>query len=113
MGCMKCGRDIAPGQTFCQKCLEEMERYPVKPGTPLIIPSRRQDSARRAAPRRKNLSPEEQVKRLRKANRILSLLLALSLMIAVFLGYIAVLHMMEEERFLPGQNYSSIETLPD
>ena len=113
MGCIKCGRDIEPGKTFCRKCLEEMALYPVKPGTPLIIPSRRQDTVRRTPPRRKSLSPEEQVKRLRKTNRILTLLLALSLILALSLGYIAVLHLMEEEQFLPGQNYSSIETLPD
>ena len=38
---------------------------------------------------------------------------ALALTLVFFLGYISVLHLMEEEEFLPGQNYSSIETLPD
>ncbi len=112
MGCMKCGRDIVEGQTFCPSCLETMERYPVRSNTPVIIPNRRKDAPKKAPSRRK-LSQEEQIRRLRKLNRTLSFLLALSLMISIFLGYIAVLHFMEEEKFLPGQNYTSIETTLD
>ena len=111
MGCMKCGRDIVEGQTFCSGCLEKMEQYPVKSNTPVFIPNRRNEVQKKAPVRRK-LSPEEQVRRLRRQNRTLSFLLALSLMVSIFFGYIAVLHFMEEEKFLPGQNYTSIETAP-
>lgn len=113
MGCMKCGRDIQEGQVFCADCLETMERYPVKTNTPVILPKRRPpNTSRRSAPRRKTLSPEDQIRRLRKLNRTLSFLLALALVLAIFFGYVSLLHFMEEERVLPGQNYSSIETLP-
>ena len=111
MGCMKCGRDIIEGQTFCPECLEKMERYPVKLNTPVNIPHRRPETQKKAPARRK-LSPEEQIRRLRRLNRILSFLLALSLMLAIFFGYVAVLHFLEEEEFRPGQNYTSIETAP-
>ena len=111
MNCMKCGRDIVEGQVFCSDCLEQMERYPVKPGTPVLLPSLRKEAAKKAPPRRK-LSSEEQIRRLRRLNRTLSFLLAVSLMVSIFLGYIAVLHFLEEERSLPGQNYTSIETAP-
>ena len=111
MGCMKCGRDIVEGQTFCSACLEKMERYPVKANTPVILPTRRKEPPKKAPPRRK-LSNEELIRRLRRQNRALSFLLALSLMMLIFLGYIAVLHFMEDEEFLPGQNYTSIETAP-
>ena len=111
MGCMKCGRDIVEGRSFCDVCLATMDRYPVKSGTPVIIPSRRQEAVRKAPPRRK-LSPEEQVRRLRRLNRTLSFLLAISLMLAIFFGYITALHFLEEEELLPGQNYTSIETAP-
>lgn len=113
MGCMKCGRDVRENQIFCPACLESMEKYPVKTGTPVNIPIRKTEPNVRRAPARKKLSSEEQIRRLRKLNRILSFLLALALTLVFFLGYFSVLHFMEEEQFLPGQNYSSIETLPD
>ena len=109
MGCMKCGRDIVEGQVFCSECLEKMEQYPVKPGTAVLLPSRRSDAPKKAPSRRK-LSPEEQIRRLRRLNRILSLLLALSMIATILLGYISMLHLMEGEKRLPGQNYTSIET---
>ena len=111
MGCMKCGRDIIEGQTFCSDCLAAMEKYPVKPNTPVNLPVRHAEVHKRTPVRRK-LSPEEQIRRLRRLNRILSFLLALSLMLSIFFGYIAVLHLLEEEKRLPGQNYTSIETAP-
>ena len=83
----------------------------MKPGTPVLLPSLRKEAAKKAPPRRK-LSSEEQIRRLRRLNRTLSFLLAVSLMVSIFLGYIAVLHFLEEERSLPGQNYTSIETAP-
>ena len=109
MGCMKCGRDLAEGQTFCPACLEKMDRYPVRPGTPVIIPAHRGEAPKKAPARRK-LSPEEQIRRLRRYNRALSFLLALSMIASILLGYIAVLHLLEKDEFLPGQNYTSIES---
>lgn len=40
MKCMKCGTTISSDQVFCESCREEMERYPVKPGTPIQLPTR-------------------------------------------------------------------------
>ena len=40
MSCMKCGKEVSEGQVFCEECLTEMERYPVKPGTPVLLPHR-------------------------------------------------------------------------
>ena len=40
MNCAKCGREIEKDQVFCTVCLEEMERHPVKPGTPIQLPQR-------------------------------------------------------------------------
>lgn len=33
MNCLKCGREIEEGQVFCNDCLVQMAKYPVKPGT--------------------------------------------------------------------------------
>ena len=37
--CLKCGREC--DQTFCQSCREEMDRYPVRPGTIIQLPKDR------------------------------------------------------------------------
>ncbi len=40
--CMRCGKEMAEGQNFhfCEECLAEMEKNPVKPGTPIQLPKR-------------------------------------------------------------------------
>lgn len=40
MNCIRCGREIEAEQVFCAECLEDMERHPVKPGTPIQLPVR-------------------------------------------------------------------------
>ena len=68
MVCLKCGRDAAGEQVFCDSCLSIMEESPVKPGTPVLLPSPKKQTAAKKAPHRKRaLSPEEQVIHLRKA----------------------------------------------
>ena len=41
MQCMKCGMEVPEGQVFCNGCLEVMDKYPVKPGTPVHIRPRK------------------------------------------------------------------------
>lgn len=108
MGCMKCGRDLEEGQIFCASCLEVMEKYPVKPGTPVHIPVRREDPPARRASRRRKLSPEELIRKLRRRNRVLFALTVLLLVAALLLGSVAIQHFLEEKKFSPGQNYSPI-----
>ena len=117
MNCMKCGRETVESDVFCAHCLTEMEKYPVRPGTVVQLPRRREEPAvkkshgrRKAAP-----PPEEQVKRLKKAVRKLWVaILVLVLLLAVF-GYFAGKYILEATaEFLPGQNYHSVtETLPE
>ena len=45
MSCMRCGREIDETQVFCAECLADMERHPVKPGTPIQLPTRNEKSA--------------------------------------------------------------------
>jgi len=35
---MKCGKETKSDRFFCQECLDDMERYPVKPDTPVYLP---------------------------------------------------------------------------
>lgn len=40
MSCMRCGKETEESQVFCAECLADMERHPVKPGTPVQLPVR-------------------------------------------------------------------------
>ncbi len=84
MACMKCGKEVSEGQVFCEECLAEMERYPIKPGTPVLLPQRisvTPQRKRRAGKRTRK--PEEQVILLKRATMWLSIVLCLVLAVAV------------------------------
>lgn len=109
MACMKCGRETAADQIFCQDCLLDMERYPVKPGTAVLLPIHRESSAIRKSAQRRTPSAEDQVKWLKKRVRLLTILLLLCVVLIACLAVPAAEHLMED-RVRPGQNYSSIVT---
>lgn len=111
MNCMKCGREISGDGVFCAECLEEMAKYPIKPGTVVHLPRRKHEApGKKSLLRRKaQPSPEEQMKNLRKMVRRLILALLVALVLLGVSGYLAVVHLMESDMvFLPGQNYSAI-----
>lgn len=110
MSCMKCGRDIEENQLFCSSCLEDMARYPVKPGIAIQLPSRTEAPvSRKAAPKRKQpLTPEEQILRLKKRVRRLVFLVILLLFLLAVTIYPTVEYFRSLSFPLPGQNYSTI-----
>lgn len=115
MNCAKCGREIENGQVFCPVCLEEMEQYPVKPGTVVHIPKRPEDGAEKKPPVRRKAppTPEQQIGKLKKKVRWLRTLLVLTMLLCGLLSF-AVGKMVTEldfYRFL-GQNYNTVETAP-
>ena len=71
MKCMRCGTEIATDAVFCEDCLAEMEKHPVKPGTPVLLP-RREKQAPVKRSKKRTVKPEEQVHRLRRAVILLS-----------------------------------------
>ena len=109
MNCLKCGRETSSEQCFCQDCLLDMEKYPVKPGTVIQLPKRREGSASRKNTKRRSVSLEDQVKSMKKRIRILTVLLILSLAVIASLVYPAWEYLVKDH-FLPGQNYSSYVT---
>lgn len=39
LACLKCGSELSEGQSFCDRCRQDMAQYPIKPDTPVhIIP---------------------------------------------------------------------------
>lgn len=95
MRCIKCGKETQDNHVFCESCLVVMDHYPVKPDAAIHLPNRQEVTAtKKTTQKKKALSPEEQVLRLKKANRrlhlwfwILLLLLIASLGGAAYLAY--------------------------
>lgn len=113
MNCMKCGRELSQEGVFCDECLAEMDRYPVKPDAVVQLPRKRTGApVKKSAPRRKtHRTPEEQIKHLRRLVLRLAVALFLCLSLLIAAGYFTVIHLLEERpSFLPGQNYSSMES---
>ena len=114
MYCLKCGKETKDEQVFCEHCLEVMDRYPIKPGTPVQLPHRQSAAAPKKTSRRKILSAEEQIQQLRALVRaLLVCLLAVSLM----LGFFVWKHLQPETEEQPqkeiGQNYTVDSTTED
>ena len=109
MNCLKCGREIEEGQVFCNDCLVQMAKYPVKPGTAVQLPSRGSAAVSKKvhSRRRSKAVPEEQLKALKKRIRILSALLSVCVVLLIVLS-VVTLRYMSANRLLPGQNYSAV-----
>lgn len=105
MECLKCGRET--NQTFCDQCRESMKDYPVKQGLVIQLPVRQEEPTKKSSHRKKELSLEEQILRLKRRIQhqrwwitFLVLLLMASICTGVFLYHKG------KERPI-GQNYST------
>lgn len=110
MQCMKCKEKIDDKAAFCENCLAEMEKYPVKPNTTLILPPRNTQLPVKKKPRRyRENKPEELLQRQRNIIRYLSVALAVS--VAAFaLSAVLVLKLLDklENSQSIGQNYGTM-----
>ena len=110
MYCMKCGKEIKENQVFCEACLVIMDKYPVKPGTHIQIPHRPVSTAGKPTSRKRVLTPEEQLQRLRRSVKALVLALVCSLL-ALGLTITLLAHTVSEYREISsiGKNYNTVE----
>lgn len=105
MKCLKCGRET--DQTFCETCRAEMEKYPVKPGTIVLLPKER-TPIRKPAPRYARTSLESvvkaQKKTIRRMGRAIAILAGLTAVLTA-----ALIFLVENEQPMPlGKNYSTV-----
>ena len=114
MNCMKCGREIAEAAVFCETCLEDMRKYPVKPGIAVQLPSRKDAPApRKVHPRRRQPpTPEEQIQKLKKRLRRMTILWLITALLLAAAIYPTVEYLTGRNIQLPGQNYSTITEAP-
>ena len=91
MHCMKCGQKIGDSEVFCVDCLEDMKKYPVKPGTVVRLPQRQYTPVDKKRQRKKYLSfhkAVDQITTLRNRTRWLTVALVITFLCflaAVFL----------------------------
>ena len=104
MNCVKCGKDTTDNNVFCPDCLAQMADYPVKPGTPVMIP---EHNPPRRPPARKFRAPEpeEVIRRQKKLIRLLAVSAAVLFIAWVLTTVMAVRMLMEEDRVPIGQNF--------
>lgn len=107
LNCIKCGRETVNEQVFCPDCQIEMQKYPVRPGTVVQLPSRKEEAAPKKVSRKKVISPEEQLESLKKQVRTLWLSLILVSLLAAALSVPAYQHWKEGQKKI-GQNYTAI-----
>lgn len=109
MYCMKCGKETKEDQVFCDSCLGLMEQFPVKPGTYVQLPVRPAVANKKSPTRKKVLTQEEQLARLRRAVRHLAVALACSLL-ALGLTLSLLIHTLSEQTAGEdiGKNYNTV-----
>lgn len=110
MYCMKCGKETKENQVFCDACLVIMDKYPVKPGTHIHLPQRPVSTAGKPVSRKRILTQEEQLQRLRRTVKSLALALVCSIL-ALGLTIALLAHTVTEYRESAsiGKNYNTVE----
>ncbi len=105
MRCLKCGRESE--ETFCRICQEEMEKYPVKPGTIVLLPKER-PVEKKPAPRKPQVPPETVIQTQRRTIRRLSGGIAALVALLVLLGAVTVRLLGGPKKAPLGKNYSTV-----
>jgi predicted nucleic acid-binding Zn ribbon protein len=87
---MKCGTTIPTGQVFCDPCLEDMEKHPVNPGTPIQLPVKQERVVAKVS-HKKLRKPEDMIATLRALVFwlilvIVALITALSITVALLVN---------------------------
>lgn len=112
MNCLRCGAEVEEGQSFCKKCLAGMKEYPVKPGTPIQLPNRKNQTSSRKYNSKRRIQPKDKevITRLYRRNQLLALLLLLTMLLLSFVTIAYVKKITEQPVKQPGQNWVVVET---
>ena len=105
MSCIKCGKEVSGSNVFCNECLAEMEKYPVKPGTPLMLPNRPNLAVTHKRPRRRFPKAEEKISGLKNTVTWLCVLCGL-LLVSLVLSVMLNILLLSNSDILPEQSSS-------
>ena len=106
MYCLRCGRETEDEQAFCLECQKEMAKYPVDPNAVVQIRVRKQISPKKAVKRK--VTPEEQIKFLKRRLRLYACLFLIAVITLIFLS-IPMIRYYGEQHFQIGQNYTTVK----
>ena len=110
MNCMKCGREISLGQVFCKDCLTDMARHPVAPDTPVPVFDPHANASLNLTTAPRKVKPEEQIAKLRKRIKILTIALTATVLVFSILTALLINQLNQKmDAAAPGQNYSTSE----
>ena len=110
MNCMKCGREIFLGQVFCKDCLTDMARHPVAPDTPVPVFDPHANASLNLTTAPRKVKPEEQIAKLRKRIKILTIALTATVLVFSILTALLINQLNQKmDAAAPGQNYSTSE----
>ena len=112
MKCMRCGTKIKVGSVFCDDCLADMEKHPVKPDTPINLPRReKQQPVKRSKKRIRK--PEEQITILRRTVYwLIGLVLVMALTLTATVYMLFTHAEAQKDALKPGQNYGTSSSVP-
>lgn len=106
MQCLKCGRETQDAHVFCDTCLAQMEKHPVKPGTPVTIYNRPKNTVNSTV--KKQIKPEELLIKLHKQNhRLIVWLIIMSVLFAISAGILGWKVYQDLKSPPLGQNYNT------
>ena len=106
MYCMKCGRETTSEAVFCDSCLKSMAQYPVKPGTAIHLPQHKSGADKKPAPRKRTVSPEEQILALKKTLRRSRVCIVVLLLVLSLASLLLVREFADGDMPVIGQNYT-------
>lgn len=106
MPCLKCGRET--DQTFCERCRETMEKYPIKPGTFVFRPREHRPHAKWTPVRTSSTVLERQIKSQRRLLNRMAVAVTVLVLIVMILGFLCVRLSQRVNTRPVGQNYSII-----
>ncbi len=114
MNCMRCGRETTGQQVFCDRCLTDMSRHPVKPDVAVYLPVRKPSEPQRKQNRhrKKELSAEDMIPILRRRIRFLAVtVVILVMMLCAAAAGVWLANNPNTEAKIPniGQNYQTVE----
>lgn len=107
MNCLKCGKETADNQVFCDGCLNVMTNYPVKPDVKVSLPHRAEATTPKKHPHKRVLPPEEQLVSMhRLVRRLIAALALVSVLFCLSAAGLAYTYLNSQALPAVGRNYT-------
>ena len=108
LACLKCGRELSQGQSFCDSCRQEMAQHPIKPDTPVHIIPRPAEPVEKKTGRKEQPSEKAQHAHLHSAIKWLVVAVGILTMVSCLLAALLLNSMQEPPEPDIGRNYTVI-----